>query len=61
MVDSDAFLNKALAERSDLTLDQVNVLCKNETFMSAEVAMGYGFLDGILGQAKKTAKKGKRK
>ena len=55
-------LKNGLAENSDLTVEEIGVLCKAETFMSADVAMGYGFLDGIFGVAKKhTPKKGKKK
>jgi ATP-dependent Clp protease protease subunit len=57
----DDLLDVALAERSELPLEQIKALSKAETFMSAEVAMDYGFLDGILGQVKKTVKKGKKK
>jgi len=55
-------IKNSLVENSDLTLEQITALCKAETFMSAEVAMGYGFLDGIFGVCKKTTpKKGKKK
>jgi ATP-dependent Clp protease protease subunit len=47
-----------LAERSELTVDQVKDLCDHESYMDANVAVGYGFADGILGQTKK--RKGKK-
>jgi ATP-dependent Clp protease protease subunit len=37
-----------LAERSNLTVDEIMTLCNNETYMSAQQAVGYGFADGIL-------------
>ena len=42
-----------LAEKSELTVDRIKKLCDNETFMSAEEALKYGLIDGILGQTKK--------
>jgi ATP-dependent Clp endopeptidase proteolytic subunit ClpP len=59
-------IKKDLAENSDLSLIEIDALCKAETFMSADVAMGYGFLDGIFGVCKKSmakkpvSKKGKK-
>jgi ATP-dependent Clp endopeptidase proteolytic subunit ClpP len=50
----------SLFERSNLTLKEVETLCDKETFMSAEVAMGYGFLDGIMEPVKNKKKKGKK-
>ena len=46
-----------LAERSEISVDKVKQLCNNEAYMSAEVAVGYGFADGILGQTKNRRKK----
>jgi len=46
-----------LAEKSELTVDRVKKLCDNETFMSAEEALKYGLIDGIIGQTKKRGKK----
>lgn len=46
-----------LAEKSHLTVKEVEALCSIENFMSAEQAMGYGFLDGIILPAKKKGKK----
>ena len=40
---------RALEERSNLSLEQVQSLCEDETYMSAEVAVGYGFADTIIG------------
>jgi ATP-dependent Clp protease, protease subunit len=37
-----------LAVRSNLTLDKVIDLCNNESYMSAEQTVKYGFADGIL-------------
>ena len=42
-----------LAERSNLTVNEVKDLCDAETYMSAEKFIEYGFADGILGQTKK--------
>jgi ATP-dependent Clp protease protease subunit len=53
----------SLLEKSGLTLAEVKNLCDAETFMSAETAMGYGFLDGIFEtntKIKKVTKKGKK-
>lgn len=55
-----------LIEKSELSLDQIKKLCDNETYMDAEVAVGYGLADGILGQVKqigqtkKSKKRGKK-
>ena len=48
-----------LSERSELDVDKVRELCDKETYMSAEVAVGYGFADAILGVEKKI-KKGRK-
>jgi ATP-dependent Clp protease protease subunit len=53
-------IHNSLVEKSSLTLSEVKSLCENEIFMNAEVAMGYGFLDGILGCPTKPAKKRKK-
>jgi len=49
---TDAYCQK-MASRSNLTLDQVVKLCNNETYMSAEIAVGYGFADAVLGSVKR--------
>jgi ATP-dependent Clp protease protease subunit len=46
-----------LAERSNLTVDEVEELCHNDTYLSAEETCKNGLADGILGQTKK--RKGK--
>ena len=47
---------EALARRSNLSYEQVEKLCLAETYMSAEVAVGYGFADKIIGCDSKKAK-----
>ena len=48
---------EVLLERSSLTFNEISVLCKRETYMSAAVAAGFGFLDGILTPPVKKAKR----
>jgi ATP-dependent protease ClpP protease subunit len=47
-----------LAERSELTIDEVKDLCDNDTYLTAEDTCKNGFADGILGQTKR--RKGKK-
>ena len=49
---------EGLAEKSELSVDKVKKLCEDESYMDANVAVGYGFADAILGQTKK--RKGKK-
>jgi ATP-dependent protease ClpP protease subunit len=57
---------KALQERSNLTLKEVETLCRAETFLGAEEAIKHGFADGTIPSQKNTKrdpvkkKKGKK-
>jgi len=61
---ADKKYRDGLLEKSDLTEKEVIALCSKDTYMSAEVAMGYGLLDGIIDTGEirwpKKAKKGKK-
>lgn len=48
----------SLTEKSALVKSEVEKMCETETFMSAELALGYGFIDCILGTEGK--KKGRK-
>jgi ATP-dependent protease ClpP protease subunit len=47
---------EVLAERSNLTLEKVIEFCNCDTYMSAQIAVKYGFADGIIGESKKKRK-----
>lgn len=40
--------HRILSERSGLSLKDIGKLCRNETFLSAEEAVEYGFADQVL-------------
>jgi ATP-dependent Clp protease, protease subunit len=48
LLPSCTMMYHALAEKSYLTIDQVIELCNNETYMSAQEAVDYGFVDAVL-------------
>ena len=48
---TQAYYNE-LSQRSHLTLDKIKKLCDNETYMSADSAVEFGFADGVLGLSK---------
>lgn len=55
--------HKILQARSNLTFDEVSDMCRDETFLSAEEAVKYGFADEIISYrpAKKIGKGKKKK
>jgi ATP-dependent Clp protease, protease subunit len=54
--DTEIMHNKylqVLQEASVLTLKEIQKLCAKDSYIYADVAVGYGLTDGILGQTKK--------
>jgi ATP-dependent protease ClpP protease subunit len=48
---------KAVHEKSNITKDQLAKLCTNVSYFGADIACGYGLIDGIVTPKDKTAKK----
>lgn len=44
----DKKLKELLSERSSLTLTEIDNLCKDDSFLSADEVRGYGMIDGVF-------------